>query len=449
MVRPLAREYFIHREDGDYKYRIARVPIWAAHERVFRRNDGSHYKVTVTPEKLREFAKKHNKRFRQDGYRAPIHEVHNDGRPVPNEEVAYAGRMTVGKAEFEGKPQDILFLDFLIKDDEALNKVKSNPYRSPEISFDREELSSLALMRREAPFFKFPNFKAVMKDENEETDEFALVAVGETESYPAPLYRDTAEYHYAESGMKNAMTEQTEEEEGDYMAGSPDATVSEDSPAEEGDSSGEDKQFYACMSRYMQSPEGKQAMSKCIDNHLSQMFSEMEEPEDTEGDAPAALITKTPEEGYQEEAVAKYSENDFELQGKLQGYEERIRSLEKDKELQDVTYRALRETSGISRGDDELFSEKIQAIYKEGGAKGVELFVKGLKSAAPAVEKDAPESIKDVADDAPPEVAKYSNDPVKFEKASKLYQEFHSLSRGMREGLTPADYISSGLHEKY
>lgn len=438
----LPTEYQYLKEDGDgYKYRIPRVPVWATHEReLVDPKTGKKLKITVDSNQLRKYAEKHNKRFEEDRYRGPIHEVHNGekGVVVSDENSGYLGRAYVEPAIFEGKKRDVLFMDYLVDSEEKLDRIKKNPYRSVEVS-PRGEISSLAIMKRKAPFFKFPMFKLVENTEgmdanyNEEEFIFQNVAIGYGEESCLVLYKDSAPFVEAPKRM-GAMEKQKDKEKDDYM----------DKKADKEEKKPEmDMDKY--MAKYMDSEKGQKCLEKYMDKYMAKM---MEEDED-EGDRvkpPAALVDEKPKKG-----KMNYSEQTLEMMGELHGLREQVAELKAKNELQETVAWALAETQDISRGDDEHFSETIHSVYSETGPDGVKVYIRGLKSGAPKLsEKSDGEkngSFSSVQE-MPECVAKYRENNVKYEAAAKAYTEFNTkLSPSLRAGLTPEQYVDAAVAE--
>jgi len=431
---PTCHKVIREKKGSDYKYRISGVPVWTSHERTIEDpRTGKSHTIKVTPQDLKAVAAKHNQRFDQDVYRGPIHEVHNGEPSADTENSGAMGKAYVATAVFEGEERDILFLDYLIEDEEQLEKIKRNPYRSVEIS-KKGEISSLAIMKRKAPFFKFPNFKIKENTEGMRPAKPAMsfneVAIGYSDDQFCTLYKDTAPFEFVTYG---AQESQANSEKDDYAM----------------KDKKEEKEEQSDFDKYMSSKAGQKKMADYMDNYMSKMLDEDEDEEGEEMPPPAAKADSKPKAGksYDDDDGLKYAE----MRGEMAGLRRELAQLQEDKRRTQSINWALSNTQDVDVGDTGHFAEEIDGVYSESGVAGVELYVKGLLKNAPEIEySEEPSTAQSHfgAATAPAEVTKYSADPVKFEQAAVAYNEFHNdLSPSMRRGLTPAQYVDSAVSE--
>lgn len=97
-------------------------------------------------------------RWKNDGYKAPLHVAHHDAGGT-TEAAGFVMPREVREMDYEGKKIWAVFADLEVKD-EILGRIEKRelPYRSVEIfSWDKDpEINSLALLGDDVPFFRFP-----------------------------------------------------------------------------------------------------------------------------------------------------------------------------------------------------------------------------------------------------------------------------------------------------
>lgn len=96
---------------------------------------------------------------------APVHASHHSAGHTPDR-IGFLRLTKTGKIQQNGEQVDALFAEICGVKDEDLKRLENLelPYRSVEIGrWDRPEISSLALLEDEAPYFKMPMLKVAKK----------------------------------------------------------------------------------------------------------------------------------------------------------------------------------------------------------------------------------------------------------------------------------------------
>lgn len=413
MAPKLPRAHRVQKEGS--QYRVMGVPIFAEHTRTFScPKTGKQYKVTVDRERLEKFAANGNKRAREDSYLAAIHPVHNGEQGADSSSCGLMENYRVETFEFEGKPQAVLTVDLIARDKAELETIKRHPYRSPETNLEKNEIGTLALLERQAPFFKFPLFKthdsdasAIYRAENTNQPEAAGVAFA--------AYRDATQYaplyqwnlNYGEAEVKDK-----EKPKGDKAS-----CKSADKPEEKKDAA---------------RPDLMERLAKFLD-YMEADDDDEDEKAKKKADEPAALLSQEELQSYAddrelliataERCDALYGEVS-ELRGQLAGIKTENAALKARNEASDLVNWAVAETEGLVRPAN--FTDEVKAIYRDDGISAAKRFVKGLMLGAPEREDYQDNDRDDASLDAglPEEVEKYSDDPVKFERAKAAYQMY-------------------------
>jgi len=152
-------------EADDGMYVIHDVPIMAEvprGEKGNRKRVGKSWMVKAVL--------KAKKRFREDGYKAPLHVEHHGKSETRS--AGFVRPTAVRQFKYEGKPVYAIFADLEVTP-EILTEIKERrlPYRSVEIfTWDKPEINSLALLTTEVPFFRFDVL--TLNDKPEEPERF-------------------------------------------------------------------------------------------------------------------------------------------------------------------------------------------------------------------------------------------------------------------------------------
>ncbi|MBG95042.1 MAG: hypothetical protein CL793_07300 [Chloroflexi bacterium] len=132
-------------------FRVFDVPIMAEVPEGMKEN-----RKRIGPKWMKAAVKKAKLRWKQDGYKAPLHIEHHGG----NSETSPAGFMmphTVKQMRYEGNPVWAVFADLEVHP-HILKKIQNRelPFRSVEVfSWEKPEINSMALLKSEVPFFSF------------------------------------------------------------------------------------------------------------------------------------------------------------------------------------------------------------------------------------------------------------------------------------------------------
>lgn len=138
-------------ENKDGTYTIHDVPIMAEVPEAEKGN-----KRRVGKKWMQAAVEKAGKRLSEDGYKAPLHVDHHGKGPT--EPAGFVVPKAVQRFTYEGKKVWAVFADLEVQP-EVMAKVKAKalPYRSVEIfDWGKPEISSLALLSDEVPYFRFP-----------------------------------------------------------------------------------------------------------------------------------------------------------------------------------------------------------------------------------------------------------------------------------------------------
>ena len=154
MAAALKDQKFTGEKNKDGTFNIRNVPIFADHK-----VPGT--KQHVGSKWLNAAVKKNQQRFAEDGFKAPLHIQHH-GKGSKPEPAGFFMPTGVKAARFEGKDRDVIFADLLEIPKDKFEQIRKGllPFRSVEIlDLDSPEISSLALLDTEVPFFRFKPLK--------------------------------------------------------------------------------------------------------------------------------------------------------------------------------------------------------------------------------------------------------------------------------------------------
>lgn len=444
MTTPLPREYAA--EPFESGYRIRRVPIFAEHERTFKGADGRPMVVKVDRARLEKIARNYNSRVKEDGWRGPIHGAHN-GKGATGPRLGYLDNYRVEQSRYNGKPTAVLFADYIIDGDdhmsadERLQEIKRYPYRSVEINLQKDEAASLALLDREAPYFKFPLFKV------------------ETTAYHCDA---STEYGigYALYGERYSVLTYSE---GPPMKDGKDKDMGEkaqgDKPEDMKSFMSDCKKQFGAMMKKFEAEMGR--ISKVADYAEKAMI---EDEDDEEEEVVEKSKSKSKGKRYkakdkdeaeaEEEPAAVMNSDDAdhysmiaEERAKYRALEARVAEMEETENRRRVLQEAADAVAGYNVGDIESVLEDCLEFYEQGGEVAVKAYTQSLTKYGESVHDYADdEDDGGVPQDMPEEVAKYAGDTTLLKRADELYKEFHGLSREMRRGSSPAEHIANHIH---
>lgn len=145
------RDGYSFQKNDDGSYTIFDVPIMAE---VPKGQKGAPRRIG--PKWMRLAVRRAEKRWKEDGYKAPLHVDHHGGRKN-TEAAGFIFPKNVKKMAYQSKPVWAIFADLEVRE-EAFEGVRKNhfPYRSVEIfSWEDPEVNSLALLSDEVPYFRF------------------------------------------------------------------------------------------------------------------------------------------------------------------------------------------------------------------------------------------------------------------------------------------------------
>lgn len=440
MATQLPREYTPERIDGGYK--IRRVPIFAEHERTFKSDGGGKVVVKVDRARLERIAANYNARVRNDGWRGPIHGAHN-GNGADGPRLGYLDNYRVEKSTYNGQPTYVLFADYIIDGDDSMSaeerlaEVKRYPYRSIEINLQKDEASSLALLDREAPFFKFPNFKTA--ETYAESDGLCYALYGERYSVLTDDYSEV-------SAMKDGKGKGDEAPKGDGAM------------SMEERMSKMEKDFSERMSRldkFMDAAE--KSMKDEEDDEEAEVEVNVEKSKSKAKGKKYQGKSKGPKEDAEEPAAVMNSDDAdhyaealgemrAQYQAEIRSLKARIGKMEEEQTRAIVIADAANELSKYALGDTETLIEELDELYTEGGEKAISAYIRATQRSAELVthySDDAEDEAEEA--DVPSEVQAYAGDDAKYSRAASLYTEFHNLPAEMRRGITPAQFIEDNI----
>ena len=172
-------------DSSDGTYTIKDVPIMAELPQGARQNEDG----PISSDWFAKAIERHEELEKFQGFLAPVHTNHHDlGRTV--ERAGFLRLSRVGEVMQNGTMVPALFADIVGMSEEHFARVQANdlPYRSVEIASweeGREEVSSLALLSDESPWFRLPMLSVREIVESEESPMGSagpLVAMGARES---------------------------------------------------------------------------------------------------------------------------------------------------------------------------------------------------------------------------------------------------------------------------
>lgn len=447
MTTPLPREYAAEPFEGGY--RIRRVPIFAEHERTFKGADGKPMVVKVDRQRLEKIARNYNNRVKEDGWRGPIHGAHN-GKGVDGPRLGYLDNYRVEQSRYNGKPTAVLFADYIIDSDdhmsadERLREIKRYPYRSVEINLQKDEAASLALLDREAPYFKFPLFRV------------------ETTAYHCDA---STEYGigYALYGERYSVLTYSE---GQPMKDGKDKDMGE--KAQDKSKEPEDmksfmasckKQFGDMMKRF-ESEMGR--ISKVADYAEKAM---VEDEDDEEEEVVEKSKSKSKGKRYKakdkdeaeakEEPAAVMNSDDADHysmvaqeRAKYRALEARVAEMEENENRRRVLQEAAEAIAGYNVGDTESVLEDCLEFYEEGGEVAVKAYTQSLLKygeRADYADDDDDEGEFSGSAEPPEELRKYADNPDAYRMASDLHSLYDEQSDSFKRRTSRAQFIENNM----
>tara|TARA_R100000963_G_scaffold27013_1_gene18403 strand:+ start:2576 stop:4051 length:1476 start_codon:yes stop_codon:yes gene_type:complete len=148
--KPCCDGYSFQKND-DGSYTIFDVPIMAE---VPKGEKGNVRRIG--PKWMKLAVRKAHQRWKEDGYKAPLHVDHHGGKKT-TEAAGFILPKKVSRMKYQGHSVWAIFADLQVRED-SFDGVRKNhfPYRSVEIfSWEKPEVNSLALLSDEVPYFRF------------------------------------------------------------------------------------------------------------------------------------------------------------------------------------------------------------------------------------------------------------------------------------------------------
>lgn len=346
------------------KWTILDVPIFAEHK-----VPGTEF--YIGEKWLKAAVQKAQARFNENGWLNNLHIGHHGFGEKP----VAAGKFMptrVGRMVFEGKPRFVLFADLTRIPDEIFQKIKDEELTGRSVEIARvgdRELSSLALLSTETPFFRLPpltikNEIAASQQTYKVKNQAPVLAYSVRENSLTNVLMkmeganmpDTTKDRaamYQENGSEEEKDEK-EEEDKPEMAQEPEAEVV---PAEEAEDRGDQ---LGALASALEDVKGMLAKI------LEALGGDIQEGED-EAPAPAEVEASAP---------SKFSE--AKVMGRLAATEAKIKGFEKKEKEEEAVKATLKSLASYNLGDT-VETELYSIVRKEG--------IAALKTYAEAVKK--------------------------------------------------------------
>lgn len=445
MVQALPRQHDIE-SDGRGGYLIRNMPILVDHERSFPGPGGRPRKVVVDDRRLQRIASNINRRHREDGYRSAAHEEHTD-KAARNTRLAYSQNARVDRAMFEGRPRHVLFVDLAVETPEQLERIKALPYRSVEVNYTTDDLSSLALMESEGPYFKFPNpeyrERVDVGSQSYADDAMQLVGAAADGDLYRVLYRCKSAKGY------QAMPDTKEQKKDSEMVNASQATA----PPVKGDGEGTKSEKKAPPEMVSVPKREYQDMKKQLDDMKPYMAkfkkymddAELDEDDDKDDESPVVKNSDI-------DALEFYADADMDVRAELAMYRGRVERLEasvakmlRSNEEDSLTGWARDELSGLSLPAN--FEDEVRRLYRARGADAVKTYVESAQRYGTPAESYADSDAEDYGSAEIPEaVARYRGaDANTFRMANDLYAEWQNQHPAVRRAVGAEAYIQNHM----
>lgn len=398
---------YVAKQNEDGTWNIFDVPIFAEHT-VPRTKE----RKKITAEWLQAAVDRAQKRLREDRYLAPLH-VHHHGLTMfgtsrAPERAGFVLPKAVRKMKYEGREVNVLFADLLRIPGNVYERIRNGelPYRSVEIAdINEPEISSLALLENEVPFFRFP-LLTVKQVGPSKAEKFGQDAV------PAFAYRA------AEPGAAVLF-----KFDGGKLMKYEDSVETEEEKKKKREQKDEGKK-----SEQMQENPGEEVTLKAIAELLKKIAEklgvlgspdEAGKEEEAEG-VPAEVKAASP-------AGEAYSKTFAELQARIGVLEARMKAAEKERKIAGMVQAAVRELASYNLSDDA--ENDLTALARAGGEEAIRAYVSAVKKYGV---KDVPREFLaefGAATEAEPEeVLKYSaQGPEKLELARKFSRMYDQV----------------------
>lgn len=395
------------KQNDDKTWNVYDVPIFAEHKVKGRPAIDKEWLLAAV-ERSKDLQEKNK-------YLAPLHVNHHEfgGKVIS---AGFVFPKKVEEIELDGKNIWTLFADFLSISDEMYGKIKAGrlPYRSVEVlDPDKPEITSLALLSHDAPFFKFPLLK-IAKEVVANTFKVGKVAVSAKPllAYSEVAMKDDTERVFYLSNFEEVAMPDKKDDEKDKK---------KDEKAQEGE-----PDMMALLKTLIEKVAG-------IEKALADLVAEdeEEEPSKPEGETPVEMKA-------QQDKVVKLEGEVKGLTSKVEGYEQKNKYME----LVDKTVGEL-SIYGITKNDKNEF----MAVLQKYGEQGLVSYVDGIKKTA-TKEPTSFEAIfgaKTISDI--PELKNFANSsPEEMDKVLGYKKLWDNMDVLAKQGQTVGSFIESQLY---
>jgi hypothetical protein len=331
-------------KNKDGKWTIQDVPIFAEVS-----DANSQIGKKVSAKILQKLVDRAQMRAKENYY-PPLHINHHG----ENKEVIQVGFFlpkSVDIMTYEGKETSVILADLINIEDSAYQLIKQAkfPYRSVELyglDNDEAEITSLALLEHETPFFRLP-LLTIQKEIDESEKQISLSEDSKLVRAYQGIDNKRCRMLFSLGGI-NMPEEKKEEKKEENMA-------KDEQPV---------KEF-----QEMTSDEKLDAIYNMLVTLVKKEEPEKtEEPEEQEEAGPVEMSAGKPNE---KGAI-------FKLQGKITVLEGKISTMEKDKETQGLINEAKKELIKFNLTN---IDEKLQTVAKQ-GKDAMKCFIAGIKETA-------------------------------------------------------------------
>lgn len=427
-------------QNPDGTWNIEDVAIFAEHdiEVVVKGEDGKpvHMKRRIGRSWQESALNQAVKRFSNDQFMPPLH-VHHHGMGKQTVRAGFFKVKAVRQDSLEGKTLWTTFADLVNVPPEIYAMIRQGqlPYRSVEIlDINKPEISSLALLDDEVPFFRFKLLtigQEIKMGEEVEVGNIVKLSAAPALAYQmvgdgerALMYFGGAMKKVVDPSVKKQADEDKDKKNGEKMAAEMD---------------GMKIAFEALKSI------GQVAMKAT--ESLAAMIGEGGENDTDAETTPAPVEVQSSAKGAAAEYTAKPKADDKAVSipavEKLQGEVDAMK-LERALERKVLTVSRELVTYGL---DEQATAKKLYAMGRKHGIDSIDRYAEGVKE---SMESDADSPWRGEVNTTPltkaegAEFAKYGEKAV--ESAAKYASEYdHQTARGLRFSFDRAEFVKSQL----
>jgi hypothetical protein len=419
-------------QNPDGTWDIGSVPIFAQHKVKFQDEE-----IEVGKDWLLSAKAKEDARFANDKYLPPLHIHHHGARETRR--AGFFRSKSVAQANYQGKPLWMTFADLINVPDDVYQMIRAGelPYRSVEVhSLKEPEISSLALLDDEVPFFRL-SLLTIGKEIPAEG-----LKVGEAframnpESQPLYAYR----------ALGNAGSNVLMNLDGKHLR-------RQEMPEEEKKDEEKKEEKAADQGELVKALNSVIATLQSV---VEGMGSSEEKPSDDEAPAPAENLSAEGDEagkankgsdaGKGADFAAKLAGLPEESRGVVAELKGEVDALRGEREIEKAVFAATKElvTYGL---DQEKTAKTLSDIAKKAGIPAMQSYAQGVKDNGQADPASGVEGDEEALANLPKEMQVFANQGEGvLEKAMQYSKEFDEAKRhGLKMDFGRQRYVADCL----